>query len=270
MPRLLASSRISPRSFLWGICLLVVVTTGCRNTRSEREELLLAELRTRTRELEETREELLRHRQLNQLYQRHDPPLWVNPTFRPTTDAPTYPVKEITLGRGTGGVDEDNLPGDESLMVVLVPKDDDGTAVKVPGKVWITALEIAPDGLKAPLSRWEVTPEQLRRTWKTGLLGSGYNIPLQWERPPCHNRVRIVVRFQTLDRKEFETDKDITVQVLPGLSGPALPGPLPSGPPVLPSPSTPLLPPPNSTELPPPQISNRPPAARLLPPTPSR
>ncbi len=56
------------------------------------------------------------------------------PAFRRTR--PAYiPVKEIVLARGTGGVDEDGVPGDEGLMVVVVPKDEDGAAVKVPAKV---------------------------------------------------------------------------------------------------------------------------------------
>ena len=36
---------------------------------------------------------------------------------RPTT----IPVRDISLGRGTGGFDEDGLSGDEALMVVIVP-----------------------------------------------------------------------------------------------------------------------------------------------------
>jgi len=249
-------TRLSPRSRLRGLsCALVLllILSGCKNSSQNREELLLAELRTRTRELDEARDELNRHRQLNQLYQRQAVPVWGGASFRPPTDTPTYPLREITIGSGSGGIDQDNQPGDESLMVMLVPKDDDGTAVKVPGKAFITALEVSPEGLKTPVSRWEVPAEQLRKTWKSGLLSSGYSIPLQWERPPTQSKLRIVVRFQTVDGKEFEADKDVAVRVLPGLATPPQVGP---GPVILP---------PGAVELPAPS-----PAAKLLPPQPVR
>ena len=248
------------------VATVLLAASGCRSS-PEREELLLAELRTRTRELEETREELIRHRQLNQLYQNQAVPVWGGASFKATTDTPTYPLKEIALGTGTGGVDDDQLPGDESLMVMLVPKDLDGTAVKVPGQAFITALEVSSEGLKTPIAKWEVPAEQLRRTWKSGLLSSGYAIPLQWERPPTQPKIRVVVRFQTIDGKEFEADKDITVQLLPGVSLPPASGEMP----VFPAQPGPVLPPPfpggggGMSELPPPG-----PAAKLLPPQPIR
>ncbi|MGL6094951.1 MAG: hypothetical protein ACRC7O_03990, partial [Fimbriiglobus sp.] len=63
--------------------------------------------------------------------------------------------------------------------------------------------------------------------WKSGLLSTGYMVPLQWDRPPTTARVRLTVRFTTLDGRDFEADKDVTVRPLP-TSGPP-PGPV-SGP----------------------------------------
>jgi hypothetical protein len=131
-------------------------------------------------------------------------------------------------------------------MVVVVPRDDDGSAVKVPARVIVFASEVTREGLKTPIGKWDVPPEQLRGTWRGGMLGSGYFVPLQWDRAPRTNRVRVSVKLVTLDGREFEADKDVTVRPLPGLTPPA-----------------PMSPPNDIPELPPPT-----PAARLQPPKP--
>jgi hypothetical protein len=239
-------------------CLLSPVACflflGCRGLGKPdtQYDLLTAELRTRERELLECRAERDQLRLLAQAYQRQlqspgpaCPPDGVAP-------APALPLRDISLGTGTGGVDDDRRPGDESLLVVVVPHDPDGAAVKVPARLTVFAYEVTPEGLKVPIGRWEVSPDQLRRTWRSGLLSSGYFVPLQWDRPPSTSRLRVVARLTTLDGREYEADKDVTVHPLPGVAPPA------SAPP----PSVPETPP-KVEELPPPTVR---PAARLKPP----
>src|SRR4029453_7674189 len=74
----------------------------------------------------------------------------------PTGAGVLLPVKEITISRGTGGVDEDGAPGDEGLLVVISPKDEDGSAVKVPARALVAAWEITPAGLKTPIGSWSI------------------------------------------------------------------------------------------------------------------
>jgi len=254
------------------LALLLVACGGCKSGglvgKDKTYDLLEAELRTREREILELRGEVQHQRQLNQTYQRQ--PGWANPAYvqpgyaqhggtaTPTGPVPTLPLKEIALGSGTGGVDEDGKPGDESLMVAIVPRDDDGTAVKVPGQAVIAVYEISPQGLKSQIGQWNVTPDQLRKAWKSGLLSSGYFVPLQWDKLPGTDRLRIVARFTANDGQVFEADKDVTVRVLPG----SHPGGQPSSTPTVAPP--PILPPQDvptggPDELPPPKRT----AARL-------
>jgi hypothetical protein len=180
----------------------------------------------------ELRGEVEHLRQLTGLYQRNElggvQPYIAGPVLGPmtipangtgsVTSQKTSLVRSLTLGTGTGGRDDDNQPGDEILQVVIVPKDDVGTEVKIPGMATVTAVEFTREGLKQPLGQWEVTAAQLKRAWKGGLLGSGYFVPLQWDRPPSYEKVRVSVRFTATDGGVFEADKDINVQVLPGIT----------------------------------------------------
>ena len=159
------------RLFLFVGCLVFAVS-GCKlgnlTGNDKKYDLLEAELRTRERELTEARAELNQARLLNQTYQRQPqhpqpgfaPGGWVDPAYsQHGGGAPTLPLREITLGTGTGGVDDDRNPGDESLQVVIIPKDDDGTAVKLPGRALVMAFEINRQGLKTQIGQWEVPPD---------------------------------------------------------------------------------------------------------------
>lgn len=237
-----------------------LAATGCQQIRSiggknQKEDLLEAELRTREREILELRAENQNLKQLAEIYLRQGPPVTVAGPVMPggpvvtSGSSDTAVVRSVNLATGTGGRDDDGLPGDELLQVVIAPKDADGTAVKVPGRATVTAFDILPEGQKVPIGRWDVTAEQLRKTWKGGLLGSGYFLPLQWDLPPTSGKVRVAVVFTTNDGRSFEADRDVNVKPLPGLN--------PRTPPV-------VMPPPPSNELPKPGTI-LPPPGTLLP-----
>lgn len=239
-------------------CLLLpascLLFTGCRGLGKpdKRYDLLEAELRTRERELLEARGELSRAGLLAQTYQRQNPGC-AAPVGEPAFHGNGIPLQNITLASGTGGIDSDGEAGDEAFQVVVVPKDEDGSPVKVPGVMTVSAFEITREGLKKSIGRWEVPPEQLRKSWRAGLFSTGYFVPLQWDQIPCSDRVRVVVRF-TSGGRDFEADKDVTVRP-PGPTQPLEPGIVPVTPP------SPSRPPPEVPELPPPK--------GLIPATPS-
>ena len=133
----------------------------------------------------------------------------------PALTMPASAIKEIVLGRGTGGYSEGRGPGDDSLQVVVEPRDLDGHSLKVPGCLRVTVLEILPEGLKKPLSTWELSAGELRRTWKTGLFSTGYYVVLPWKCPPSTEKLRVVVRFETAEGRLYESDKDVTIRLLP-------------------------------------------------------
>jgi hypothetical protein len=239
--------------YVWVIAFLAAA--GCRNSRSE---LVEAELRTRDRELREMRGELLKAETMNEALENTlRAQQCAQPVLRPgSTTGFLSQVKDIQLGRGTGGIDEDKIPGDEGIQVVLVPRDIDGSPIKAPGTLKVTALEISPEGLKTPLSTWDVSALQLRRSWRSGLLSTGYFVALPWQKIPTSEKLRIVATFQPLEGGTFEAERDVTIRLLAEATrcpaaglGPPVPA---TGGPTLPSP--PVGPQPRSVEtIPPPQ-----------------
>lgn len=197
---------------------VVLLAPGCRSHC----ELVERDLRHKEREAEELRGELHKTAAFNQALQRqviefHQLPPGLAPgsCARPGCSASflTAGVKEIVLGRQTGGYDDDRCPGDEALQVVLEPRDCDGSAIKAPGSLRITALQVTTEGIKQPLSCWELAPEELRRTWKSGLLSTGYYVVVPWKVWPTTEKLRVVVQFVMTDGRAFEADKDVTIKL---------------------------------------------------------
>jgi hypothetical protein len=271
------------------VCALVALCgaalTGCKT--NNRYELIEAELRTRERELAETRAALDQSRSLLRAYEYAQ-----RTTAAPPGTGAYLPVKEIALGRGTGGVDEDGAPGDEALMVVIVPRDEDGAPIKAPGRALVVVWEVTPAGVKNQIGSWEVSADKLRRSWRSGFISTGYFVQLPWQTPPATDRLRVGVRFITTDGRTYETDRDVYVkpplaphtnvlpypQPAPGLGSTPVPRvptvtPPPGGGgprqpvfPEMPPPGVPSMIPPGAEELPPPAPSTPERGARLLPP----
>lgn len=207
-----ARSRSTFSFCLFPLAFALLAAGGCRNC-----DLVEAELRSRENDMRELRADLARAEAHNEALMRELAALRQGTAAKVTPElaSQTYTLKSITLGRGTGGVDEDNCPGDEALEVVIEPRDSDGHTIKAPGAVHVEALEISPEGLKVPLSSWDLTPEQVRHTWRSGLLSTGYVIVLPWKNWPSSDKLRIIVRFTLADGRAFEADKDITIRLTP-------------------------------------------------------
>ena len=231
----------------WPVLLwlgLLLPAAGCRSG-----DLVEAELRTKDKELRQLKGELQRTELYNEALQ-HElqslRPAAVAP-FSPELASQTYTLKEIVLGRQTGGYDEDGLAGDSALQVVVEPRDPDGHAIKAPGALSIEVLQINGEGLKTPLSSWQISPEQLRRSWRSGLLSTGYHLVLPWKIRPAYPKLRVTVRLSLADGRVFEADKDVTIRqpaVRQRQPGPVL---VPMEPvPVTPEPELPLFMPRNT------------------------
>jgi len=235
------------------LLLAALLAPGCRNT-----ELLESELRARDRDIRELREEVARLGLHNEAVQRE-----LGATCHgswklvPETASQIFAVHRITLGRGTGGYDQDHQLGDEALQVVVEPRDGEDHVIKAQGTLAVTALEVSPEGIKTPFSAWTVPAEQLRRSWRSGFFTTGYVLVLPWQKDPHTEKVRVVVRLETPDGRLFETDRDIRVNLRPDVlrerqpaGSPILPPPEPLPPPrkldVLPSETGPALPTPAS------------------------
>ena len=227
------------RAFLRTACVgLALAVCGCKS----RSDLVEAELRTRDAEVRDLRTSLQRSEMLNSALSHPygvpvGAPVYAPPAYAGSVAPPAAvmsgTIKEVSLGRGTGGVDNDGIPGDEALLVVVIPKDTDGSSLKVPGNLVVQTYEFTAEGQKLPSGRWDVPSLELQKLWKNGLLATGYHVTLPWKTWPASPKLRVVVQFTTLaDNRTFEAERDVMIKLMPGVSRPApiTPAPMSYGP----------------------------------------
>ena len=184
---------------------------GCR-----RNDLVENELRARDMQFREAVDELSRAESHNDALRRELEAVRSGQRITPEQAALTFGVKRIVLGRGTTGIDNDNIPGDEALQVWLEPRDSEDHAIKAPGCLRVTVQEINSQGQKVELSSWDVDSEKLRQSWKQGLLSVGYQVTFKWQVPPRSEDIRVIAKLTLPDGRTYETDKDIKVRLVPG------------------------------------------------------
>lgn len=207
---------------------LALASPGCHSNT----ELIENELRIKDRQLEELRGELQKKecdvRTLEYELER----LQRKPKPGEPTPSPVL-VESLTLGRLTGGVDEDpHCPGDEAIQVLVEPRDCDRQTVKAPGSLRVDAFEISPQGMKTHLSTWELNARELRRTWENPVFGGpAYRVVLRFTKWPSTDKLRLVVRFVTPEGVNFEAERDVTIRLPERPKRPSPPPEPPEAPP---------------------------------------
>lgn len=193
-----------------------VFVFGCTTQRQQTQrDMLESQMRQQERAMRDMNDELGRSRAIStSLVMENQSLRGVPPT--PVPEPAKAPIKGIELGRGTGGVDEDRVNGDEVLQVVVEPKDVDGHTVKIPGTLHLQVYEVQSEGLKVPLCNWDIGPEQLRKAYKSGLFQSGYVLILPWKNQPSKEKLRLVAQLRLESGQAFEVEKDFKVNLPAG------------------------------------------------------
>ncbi len=115
----------------------------------------------------------------------------------------------------SGGVDKDDSPGDDGLVVYFTPKDDQGEPVKMPGEVRITLTDPAAPAGEQIVGEWTFTPEECREGWTRGWLGGGYQFTLPWQEHPARSRLVVHVDYETPDGRLFDDTELVKVHPSP-------------------------------------------------------
>jgi DNA-binding transcriptional regulator YiaG len=191
------------------------LSSGCRHNQVQKD-LLEAELRKKEEMYRELLESCSSAEARSEALSAEVAALRKGAKVTPEEAARTFGLKKITLGRGTGGIDDDKVPGDEGFMIVIEPRDYEDHVIKSQGTLEVTAQEINPEGIKTTIGTWTLGAEELRKLFKQSLFSTGYQVILNWKMPPKYENVRLIAKFTTPDGRSFEADRDIKVRLTAG------------------------------------------------------
>lgn len=119
----------------------------------------------------------------------------------------------------TGGLDQDGLPGDDALAMLLVPHDSDGELIKIPGSLEIELLDLTQSDSQRLVGQWSFSADQSAEFWHRGFVGHGYRLVLPWQSVPASDELVVHAKFTTIDGRTFDTTATVTI-VPPSMPGP--------------------------------------------------
>lgn len=121
----------------------------------------------------------------------------------------------------SGGKDRDGQPGDDLLVALITPHDEQGDLVKIAGEVEIEAYDMTRTGDDKRVGRWTFTSEQAAKAWHSGFVGAGLQFELPWQEVPANKELLVHARLKTTDGRQFDTNSPLKV-VPPASAAPAL------------------------------------------------
>ena len=120
----------------------------------------------------------------------------------------------IDLGRYTGGIDTNDLPGDDAIKVYLEPIDQTGDSIKAAGEVTVQLYDLAADSSKNLLGEYQWSPEEIGSCWKGGLMSRYFALVCPWKETPTHDEITVRVVFTDyLTGKTFSAQKTCKISL---------------------------------------------------------
>ena len=121
----------------------------------------------------------------------------------------------------SGGKDRDGQPGDDVLVALISPLDQQGDLVKIAGEIEIEAFDMTRPSEDKRVGRWTFDSEQAAKAWHSGFVGAGLQFELPWQDAPTTKELLVHARLKTVDGRQFDTSTPLKV-VPPPSTAPAL------------------------------------------------
>ncbi len=124
-----------------------------------------------------------------------------------------FQVTEITINPMlTGGLNRDGEPGDDLLSVMVIPRDENGDPVKLPGRITFELHDMTLAESERRLGRWKFSPTEMREHWQSGFVGNGFRFQLPWQQKPRNSTLLIHARLNTPDGRQFDATHEVRIQ----------------------------------------------------------
>jgi len=207
----------APRRAPSAMACLLLCAAGCLGHRGETE-LLEARLRQQqnradayARDLAEAHEELQLARRDADLLRRQIADGGGTPLPSEFTEQLFEATGIRFNGLMTGGRDRDDEPGDETLVAVITPHDDQGDDVKLIGTIELEVLDMSLPESDRRIARWSFTPEQARGLWKNGMFSRGFQWEAAWPQAPGSEELLLHASLTAPDGRKFDATHPITI-----------------------------------------------------------
>jgi hypothetical protein len=111
----------------------------------------------------------------------------------------------------TSGLDRDGEPGDEALSVLIMPVDEAGDLIKLPGVVELDLHDLSRPPNQQRIGAWKFGVDDVRERWHKGFLAAGYLFQLDWQNVPVSSELTLHARLIAPDGRRFDATTQLKV-----------------------------------------------------------
>ena len=197
-----------------------LISSGCASDRVDTD-LLQARIREQSIQLSESEREIARTRaELKRIRieaERLQSELSHTGGDAKPLDLQTSQVTGIHIhSLASGGLNKDDQPGDDAVVIQFVPMDTDEEPIKVPGDVEFRLTDPQSSESQQEIGRWTFSAVECRDHWTRGITSSGYQFTLPLQTLPQHSNLVLHLCFRTPDERQFDVSQVVKVVPSPG------------------------------------------------------
>jgi len=111
----------------------------------------------------------------------------------------------------SGGINKNDQPGDDAVVVQFAPFDGDNTPVNAPGAIELSLVDPQLPLGQQELGSWEFSEEECRKQWTRGLASSGFQFTLPLDEPAEHADLVVQLKYIAADERVFEASRRVKV-----------------------------------------------------------
>lgn len=111
----------------------------------------------------------------------------------------------------SGGINKDNQPGDDVVVVNFAPFDQDNEPIKAPGELEIVLIDPQLPKSEQELGRWSFSSEECEQQWTRGIANSGFQFTLPLDEAAQHTDLVVKLHYLTANGRQFETNRVVKV-----------------------------------------------------------
>lgn len=115
----------------------------------------------------------------------------------------------------SGGLNKDQLPGDEVVVIQFTPIDLENQPVKTPGELELVVIDPERSATEREIGRWKFTSEDCLDHWTRGITGSGFQFSLPLAELPTHSDLIVYLQYTLADSRQLLASQKIKVRAAP-------------------------------------------------------
>lgn len=105
----------------------------------------------------------------------------------------------------SGGLDRNDIPGDELVSLLIAPKDSSGEIHRVPGKLSIRLTDVSRPAGSEELLTENFSDTEAEDLWHNGIVGRGFRVLIPLPASLTTRNLTAHVRFRTVAGAQFDT-----------------------------------------------------------------